>query len=50
MDTQDCRQPGEMLTMTYDMNRLQRLATDERYLTSVNLGPTCPRRSSWRAR
>jgi predicted NAD/FAD-binding protein len=38
VDTRDCRRPGEQLTMTYDMNRLQRLDTDVTFLTSVNPG------------
>jgi predicted NAD/FAD-binding protein len=42
VDTEDCRRPGDRLTMTYDMNRLQRPATDERFLTSVNPGPDLP--------
>jgi uncharacterized protein len=42
VDTQDCRRPGEQLTMTYLMNRLQRLPTDELFLTSVNPGADLP--------
>jgi predicted NAD/FAD-binding protein len=42
VDTQDCRRPGDVLTMTYDMNRLQRLSTKEHFLTSVNPGPDLP--------
>lgn len=38
VDTVDCKVPGEQLTMTYDMNRLQRLETAEHYCTSVNPG------------
>jgi predicted NAD/FAD-binding protein len=42
VDTTDCRRPGEQLTMTYDMNRLQRLTTEKAYLTSVNPGADIP--------
>lgn len=38
VDTADCREPGKQLTMTYWMNRLQRLDTAEQYCTSVNPG------------
>jgi predicted NAD/FAD-binding protein len=38
VDTPDCRVHGSQLTMTYDMNSLQRLPTRERYLVSVNPG------------
>jgi predicted NAD/FAD-binding protein len=38
VDTVDCREPSKQLTMTYWMNRLQRLETAEQYCTSVNPG------------
>jgi len=38
VDVADCRNPGDELTMTYHMNRLQRLAGDRQYSTSVNPG------------
>jgi uncharacterized protein len=38
VDTVDCRRPGRQLTMTYDMSRLQRLAGETTYCTSVNAG------------
>ncbi|HSM32582.1 MAG TPA: FAD-dependent oxidoreductase, partial [Anaerolineae bacterium] len=45
VETADCRQPAEQLTMTYWMNRLQRLDGDEPYCTSVNPGERIPDRS-----
>jgi predicted NAD/FAD-binding protein len=42
VDTVDCRMPGSRLTMTYWMNRLQHLDTDEQYCTSVNPGESIP--------
>jgi predicted NAD/FAD-binding protein len=42
VDTPDCRAPGR-LTMTYDMNRLQRLTGVGPLLVSVNPGDRVPR-------
>jgi predicted NAD/FAD-binding protein len=38
VDTEDCGRPAEQLTMSYWMNRLQRLDADQQYVTSVNPG------------
>lgn len=42
VDTVDCQQPRGQLTMTYWMNRLQNLDTEEEYCTSVNPGDRVP--------
>ena len=42
VDTTDCRQPASQLTMSYWMNRLQRLDTAEEYITTVNPGKRIP--------
>jgi uncharacterized protein len=42
VNTADCRRPADQLTMSYWMNSLQRLDTDEQYITSVNPGDGIP--------
>ena len=42
VETDDCRQPGNQLVMSYWMNSLQRLDTEAQYLTSVNPGDRVP--------
>ncbi len=42
VETDDCRQPGKQLVMSYWMNNLQRLDTPAQYLTSVNPGDRVP--------
>jgi predicted NAD/FAD-binding protein len=38
VDQDDCRVPGDVVTMTYHMNRLQRLPGPTQYCVSVNPG------------
>ena len=40
--TADCRRPGESMTMTYDMSRLQSLPGPERFCVSLNPGDQIP--------
>jgi uncharacterized protein len=42
VETTDCRRPGTQLTMTYWMNRLQRLDSEQQFCTSVNPGMRIP--------
>jgi predicted NAD/FAD-binding protein len=42
VETDDCRQSGDQLVMSYWMNNLQRLDTEAQYLTSVNPGDRVP--------
>jgi predicted NAD/FAD-binding protein len=36
--TEDCRDPAPTLTLTYDLNRLQRLGEERHYLVTLNRG------------
>ena len=42
VDTADCKRPGEAMTMTYDMSRLQSLPGPERFCVSINPGDRVP--------